>query len=161
MRPGTLLRAAGLALGLLACSTSLPDTLLVPVPFDATTSYRRGTSDGPEAILAASRQVDLHDHETGRPYEAGIHMLAIPDAIARPSSMRRPASATAAPARASMRAKSRPNPPKAPVTSATLPSSLICMDRSLASDRPNQGQTPLSPKSGSDPTFPPFREIRV
>ena len=49
--------------------------ILVPVPFDATTSYRRGTAGGPAAILEASRQVDLFDLQTGRPYEAGIAML--------------------------------------------------------------------------------------
>lgn len=37
MRPGTLLRAAGLALGLQACGPSIPDTLVVPVPFDLET----------------------------------------------------------------------------------------------------------------------------
>ena len=50
--------------------------VLVPVPWEPTTSYRRGTARGPAAILQASRQVDLFDHETGRPYEAGIAMLA-------------------------------------------------------------------------------------
>lgn len=49
--------------------------VLVPVPWDATTSYRPGTAGGPAAILAASRQVDLFDLETGRPYEAGIALL--------------------------------------------------------------------------------------
>lgn len=49
--------------------------ILVPVPFEATTSYGGGTAGGPAAILAASRQVDLLDHETGNPYEAGIAML--------------------------------------------------------------------------------------
>ena len=48
------------------------------VPFDATTSFRKGAARGPEAILAASRQVDLYDLLTGRPYEAGIWM-APPD----------------------------------------------------------------------------------
>ncbi|ACG72497.1 Arginase/agmatinase/formiminoglutamase [Anaeromyxobacter sp. K] len=57
--------------------------VLVPVPFEATTSYGGGTSRGPEAILDASRQVDLFDVETGRPYEAGIHMLPVPEEIAR------------------------------------------------------------------------------
>src|SRR5262245_16596070 len=38
------------------------------VPFDATTSFRKGTARGPAAILAASRQVDLYDHWNGRPY---------------------------------------------------------------------------------------------
>ena len=49
--------------------------VIVPVPWEPTTSYRRGTAKGPAAILAASRQVDLFDLDTGRPYEAGIAML--------------------------------------------------------------------------------------
>ena len=52
--------------------------VLVPVPFEATTSYGGGTSQGPAAILRASRQVDLFDLETGKPYEAGIAMLPEP-----------------------------------------------------------------------------------
>ena len=55
-----------------------PDTarvVLVPVPFEATTSYGGGTSQGPSAILGASRQVDLFDLEVGKPYAAGIAML--------------------------------------------------------------------------------------
>lgn len=47
---------------------------VVPVPFDATASYRKGAARGPEAVLAASRQVDLFDLVFGKPYEAGIHM---------------------------------------------------------------------------------------
>jgi agmatinase len=49
--------------------------VLLPVPWEPTTSYRRGTARGPRAILDASRQVDLFDVQTGRPYEAGIAML--------------------------------------------------------------------------------------
>jgi agmatinase len=49
--------------------------ILIPAPFDATTSYRSGAAQGPAAILAASHQVDLFDLQTGRPYEAGIHWL--------------------------------------------------------------------------------------
>src|ERR1051326_2550855 len=49
--------------------------VLVPVPFEATTSYGGGTSAGPRAIFEASKQVDLYDRETGHPYEAGIAML--------------------------------------------------------------------------------------
>lgn len=52
--------------------------VIVPVPFEATTSYGGGTSQGPAAVLDASRQVDLFDRETGRPYEEGIAMLGIP-----------------------------------------------------------------------------------
>lgn len=49
--------------------------VVLPVPFDATTSYRKGAARGPKAVLEASRQIDLFDLETGRPYEAGIAML--------------------------------------------------------------------------------------
>ncbi len=55
--------------------------VLVPVPWEATVSYGAGTAGGPAAILAASRQVDLFDRETGKPYEAGIAMLEIPQAV--------------------------------------------------------------------------------
>jgi len=55
--------------------------VIIPVPYEATTSYGGGTSRGPEAVFEASKQVDLFDRETGRPYEAGIAMLEIPKAI--------------------------------------------------------------------------------
>ena len=35
--------------------------VLLSVPWDVTTSYRPGTSLGPDAIIAASAQVDLYD----------------------------------------------------------------------------------------------------
>lgn len=57
--------------------------VVVPVPWEPTTSYRRGTANGPAAILEASRQVDLFDLDTGKPYEAGIAMLAPDPEIAR------------------------------------------------------------------------------
>ena len=57
--------------------------VLVPVPFEATTSYGGGTSRGPEAVLGASRQIDLFDVETGRPYEQGIHLATAPEEIER------------------------------------------------------------------------------
>lgn len=55
--------------------------VIIPVPFEATTSYGGGTSSGPAAVLEASKQVDLFDHETGRPYERGIAMLDIPQNV--------------------------------------------------------------------------------
>jgi agmatinase len=51
--------------------------VVVPVPFEATASYGRGTSGAPEAVLAASAQVDLTDLETGEPWRAGMAMEAI------------------------------------------------------------------------------------
>jgi agmatinase len=56
---------------------------VLPVPFDATTSYAKGAADGPAAILEASKQVDLFDLETGKPYEHGIAMVELPAAVAR------------------------------------------------------------------------------
>lgn len=55
--------------------------VLLPVPYEATCSYGGGTSLGAEAILEASKQVDLFDAETGRPYERGIHMLPVSEDI--------------------------------------------------------------------------------
>jgi agmatinase len=53
----------------------------VPIPWEATTSYGGGTSEGPAAILEASRQVDLFDLEVEKPYEAGLHMVEAPSDV--------------------------------------------------------------------------------
>ncbi len=61
------------------CLPHTPDeakVVLLPVPWDVTTSYRAGTSSGPHAILNASRQIDLFDVELGKPWMAGIAMVA-------------------------------------------------------------------------------------
>lgn len=57
--------------------------ILMPVPFDATTSYRSGTAAGPEAIRAASSQVDLYDLQFGAVYEQGVWMAPHNEEIAR------------------------------------------------------------------------------
>lgn len=49
--------------------------VLLPVPWEATTSYGGGTAEGPQAIFEASKQVDLFDLELGNFFEAGIAML--------------------------------------------------------------------------------------
>ncbi|MEI7973514.1 MAG: arginase family protein, partial [Bdellovibrio sp.] len=59
-------------------SFSQAQVILIPVPWDVTTSYGKGTSQGPQAIRKASEQVDLYDFETGNIFEAGIHMLPLP-----------------------------------------------------------------------------------
>jgi agmatinase len=50
---------------------------LLPVPYESTTSYGAGTRDGPAAILAASRQVELYDWEFGGEpaMDYGIHTI--------------------------------------------------------------------------------------
>ena len=45
---------------------------LVPVPFEATVSYRTGTINGPQGIHEASTQVDLLDPDVGRPHRCGV-----------------------------------------------------------------------------------------
>ncbi|MDB4936847.1 MAG: Agmatinase [Labilithrix sp.] len=55
--------------------------VLVPVPWEATTSYGGGASDGPRAIREASAQVDLYDLDVEKPYAAGIFMLEEPEQI--------------------------------------------------------------------------------
>lgn len=39
---------------------------LLPIPYEATTSYGCGTRFGPRAIISASQQVELYDQELGR-----------------------------------------------------------------------------------------------
>jgi agmatinase len=39
--------------------------VVIPVPFERTSSYGRGSAAGPAAILAASQQVELHDVHLG------------------------------------------------------------------------------------------------
>lgn len=66
--------AAGAESGLYGLPFS-PDearVVVVPVPFEATTSYRQGTASGPAAVFEASKQVDLFDAELGRVYAPGI-----------------------------------------------------------------------------------------
>ncbi len=50
---------------------------LLPVPYESTTSYGAGTREGPAAIIAASRQVELYDQEfDAEPaMEYGIHTI--------------------------------------------------------------------------------------
>ena len=54
---------------------------LIPVPWEVTTSYGDGASEGPSAVLEASKQVDLFDIETGDVYRHGYYMADIPHAI--------------------------------------------------------------------------------
>ena len=50
--------------------------VILPVPYDGTTSYKPGTRDGPHAIIDASRVVEFHDEESGKNFsEMGICTL--------------------------------------------------------------------------------------
>jgi len=55
------------------------DIILVPVPWEVTTSYGAGTSEGPAHILEASFQVDLYHEEFPELWKRGIAMIDIPE----------------------------------------------------------------------------------
>ncbi|MCX8037174.1 MAG: agmatinase [Candidatus Sumerlaeia bacterium] len=47
---------------------------ILPVPYDATTTYQSGSRFGPAALIAASHQVELYDEHLQREtYRVGIH----------------------------------------------------------------------------------------
>ncbi len=49
---------------------------VLPIPYEATTTYQPGTRDGPRAIITASQQVELYDEALGRSsVRAGIATL--------------------------------------------------------------------------------------
>jgi agmatinase len=49
---------------------------ILPVPYEATSSYGSGCRNGPGAIISASRQVETYDHEVGlEPCRIGIATL--------------------------------------------------------------------------------------
>lgn len=73
--------------GVPGCLFGLPFTpenarlVLIPVPWEVTVSYRSGTARGPEAILKASAQVDLYQHDIPKAWQYGIAMLPLPRSI--------------------------------------------------------------------------------
>ncbi len=55
--------------------------VIIPVPWEATVSYRTGTSLGPEAVLKASRQLDFFHREIPDAWKLGVAMLPVPLSI--------------------------------------------------------------------------------
>ena len=49
------------------------EIVIIPVPWEVTVSYGAGASEGPNAILEASFQVDLHHQEYPDLWKLGIH----------------------------------------------------------------------------------------
>ncbi len=54
------------------------DIVIVPVPWDVTTSYAKGTAQGPDAIMQASLQVDLYNVLQPELWKRGIFMRNVP-----------------------------------------------------------------------------------
>lgn len=61
--------------------TEQSQIIIIPVAWELTTSYNRGTVNGPEAILSASLQVDLHHHDYPDLWKHGIWMDKFPDEL--------------------------------------------------------------------------------
>jgi len=59
--------------------------VLLPIPWEVTTSYRGGTSRGPENIYTASMQIDLYDPDVIDGWKKGFYMLPIDKNIKKKS----------------------------------------------------------------------------
>jgi agmatinase len=53
------------------------DIVIIPIPWDATASYGKGTSNGPQAILDASTQLDFYHPELDKAYNTKVYMAPI------------------------------------------------------------------------------------
>ena len=58
------------------CDLERAKAVVLPVPYDFSTTYQGGARWGPGAILSASQNMELWDEELGATYRAGIHTLA-------------------------------------------------------------------------------------
>ncbi len=59
--------------------------IILPVPWEVTTSYRDGTSRGPENVFDASMQIDLYDPDAPDAWKKGFYMLPIDKNIRKKS----------------------------------------------------------------------------
>jgi agmatinase len=53
------------------------DIVIIPVPWDATASYGKGTSEGPQAILDASTQLDFYHPKLEKAYDTKVFMTPV------------------------------------------------------------------------------------
>lgn len=61
------------------------ELILLPVPWEVTTSYRGGTSRGPERVFDASMQVDLYDPDVHNGWQKGFYMMPVDKNIKKKS----------------------------------------------------------------------------
>jgi agmatinase len=56
------------------CEEKTAHFVVLPIPYEQTTTYGKGTAHGPKAIIEASQQVELYDEELGfEPYTMGVY----------------------------------------------------------------------------------------
>lgn len=75
--------AAALGSGIygLPCSADEAEIIIIPVEWELTTSYNRGTVNGPQAVFDGSMQVDLHHHDYPDVWKRGIWMDEFPQEL--------------------------------------------------------------------------------
>jgi agmatinase len=66
-------------------SAEQSEIIVVPVPWEVTVSYGAGASEGPDAIMEASFQVDLNHQEFPELWKLGIFMDEVPSHWAKNS----------------------------------------------------------------------------
>lgn len=54
------------------------EVFILPIPLEATVSYGGGTKNGPRAIIEASKQVELYDHELGYEVNEKVKIATLP-----------------------------------------------------------------------------------
>ena len=59
-------------------SAEQSEIIVIPVPWEVTVSYGAGASEGPDAIMEASFQVDLNHQEFPELWKLGIYMDEAP-----------------------------------------------------------------------------------
>jgi len=69
---------AGQFLGLPPREAAEAEAVVAPLPLEKTVSYGPGTRGGPQAILAASCQIELFDEETLVDFEQGPRLATLP-----------------------------------------------------------------------------------
>lgn len=62
----------------LPCTSEEAEIIIIPVEWELTTSYNRGTVDGPKAVFDGSMQVDLCHHDYPDLWQHGIFMDEFP-----------------------------------------------------------------------------------
>lgn len=65
------------------------ELVLLPVPWEVTTSYRDGTSRGPEQIFESSLQIDLYDPDVTDGWKKGFYMRPIDKEVRKKSDYQR------------------------------------------------------------------------
>ncbi|MEZ4876497.1 MAG: agmatinase family protein [Flavobacterium sp.] len=66
-------------------SAEQSEIIIIPVPWEVTVSYGSGASEGPNAILDASFQVDLNHQEFPELWKLGMYFAEIPDSWSKNS----------------------------------------------------------------------------